>query len=717
MQTSVESKRADAPTTQRRAELQGLRTVAVALVVASTLGVPALAGGYIGLDVLLVLGGFLTTGVLLAEADNRRQLDFLGYWARRARRLLPLVTVVLVVTVFAAYLLLDDDQVDAVAAQALWTVGLASNWYFVREGAGYFDITPTSPLQHFWIVSVGQQLALVWPLLLALVLFLGARRRPFQRRYVNRPGRGRLVVLTVILVVLTAVSLAYALRSAEPGSVIFFSTASRLWEFTAGALLALALTRTSPLPDVVRAAASWLGLAGVLLAAVLVDTDAAVPGGPALLPVGATLVLLLGSIDETPYGAGQLLGLAPMRWLGDRSLGIYLWHLPAIVLATAYLDHRLTVVQAALVTAGAIVLAIVTYAVVEQPLAQAPTFSQGKRGLILLPASIAAVLVVSMVALDAVSTPPPVVAGTPPTTSASTPPTTPTATTTPPTPGMTIADGIAQTVTAADNGDPVSARVLSKLGGLAADTWVNGAPCISDYGTTTSDICSYGPENAEQTMVIFGDEHAAMWIPTLRTIAEQNGWRFYYFVKRQCTSSGARLLDAVRQGREEECDSWRQWAIDQITELAPDLTLLANDGTVAIAGEGEDRLSQDEQNTAWEAGMLETLQTLGAALPRVVAFSQTPVGSDPVVCLNQDAVTIADCTFLFGRKADAITTGTQRAVATSGTDYLDVESLFCAENRCPPFNLADLIYFSPGQVTRTYAIKLAPAMSDLLGIT
>lgn len=718
MQTSADIERAEAPTTDRRPEMQGIRILAVALIVASTFGVGSLAGGYVGLDVLLVLGGFLTAGVLLAQADNTRYIDVLGFWARRARRVLPLLTVVLVVTVVAAYLLLDDDAIDSIAAQALWAVGLASNWYFVREGTGYFDISPTSPLQHVWIISVAQQFALLLPIVFFVVLFIGARRRPNQRRYLSEPGRGRVIALTVLLVLGVAASFVYAMGTAEAGSVSFFSTLSRGWEFGVGALLAILITRTDPLPEPVRAIASWLGLAGILVAAVLTETDAAVPGLPSVLPVGATLLLLFGTIDDTRYGAGDLLRLPPLRWLGDRSLGIYLWHLPALVLATAYLDRRLTTLEAVLVVAGVVVLAIATHAAVEQPLGEAPVVRRGRRGLFLVPASVAAVLVVSMVAVDAVSSPPPVTATPPPATSTSS---SAPASTTPPvdplTAGETLAAGIVATIEAADSGDTVSSRVTDRLGGLAADTWTDGAPCISDFGATTSEICSYGPDDADQTMVIFGDEQAAMFIPTLRVVAETNGWRFYYFVKRDCTSSGARLLDAVRQNREEECDSWRQWAIDQIVELQPDITLLANDGTISITGEGDDRLTQAEQNTAWEAGMLETLQTLVPQVPKVLALSQVPIGPDPVICLDQESVLLSACTFLYGRKSESITAGTQRAVATSGAGYLDVTSLLCAGGKCPPINLSEFIYSAPGQLARTYAITLAPAMSDLLGIT
>lgn len=714
MQTSVMTERRTAPRLSRRPDAQGLRAVAVVLIVLGTLGVSGVKGGFVGIDVFFVLTGFLTTAMLLGEANQTRRLDVLGFYARRARRLFPLITLVLLVTVAGTYFLVkNNDQVGAIVSEALWAVGLAANWKFVLNGVGYDQINPVSPIQHFWAIAVGEQFFLVWPLLMLAVLFLGSRRRPFQRSYVKRPGEARVLGFGLVVLLLGAGSFGYALLSVEPDGVGYFSSATRLWEFAAGAMLAIGIGRLRDVPGPVKAAASWIGLVGIVASAALLDPTASFPGVPALFPVAATLLVLAGGIDGPAYGAGGVLGLAPVRWLGDRALGIYLWHLPALVLAGVYVARPLNLFESTVVMIGVVVLATVTHAAYERPLRSGPPFN-GNIGLVLWPASIALVTVVALVALDAVSSAPPVVAVPAAPTSSSPAPTTPPPDN-PPTAIEAIANGIVQTVTAADSGDAVSGSVLNRLSGLAADTWAAGAPCASPFGSTTSDICSYGPDNADRTMVIFGDEQAGAWVPALRQVAENSGWKFYYFVKRQCSAVQVRLLDAVRQNREAECDSWRTWAIDQIKKLKPDLTMIANDGSVTVTGEGDKRLSASEQTDAWEAGTLATLQTLSADLPRVAAFGQVPVGPDPVVCLNQKNVKIADCTFLAGRKTDSINNATQRAVATSGTEFVDVSGLLCAQSKCPPYNITDFIYFSPGQLTASYSRRLSPALTDLLG--
>ncbi|MBA2555723.1 MAG: acyltransferase [Geodermatophilaceae bacterium] len=717
MNTTADDEQATELGSGPRRDIQGLRAVALVLILLSSLGVSQFSAGFVGIDVFFVLTGFFITGLLVREANERRNIDVLEFLARRARRLLPMATLVLLVTLVASFVLFDDDdRIGSTATEALWASGLVANWKYFLNGDGYFEIFPTSPVQHFWAVSVGGQFTLLWPLLLLLILFIGARRAPFQRKYIHRPSARRAGLLVAVISLVGVASLLLAVMSAESGGVAYFSILTRLWEFVAGALLVLGVDRLGSLPGPAKAAMSWLGLAGIVAAAVVFDQDAPFPGTPALLPVLATILVLVGGVDGPRYGAGGLLSLAPLTWLGDRSYGIYLWHLPALVFAAEYVDQDLNLLEGTVITLGVVALSAVTYALIERPLRTGAPFNRGKVGLVLGPVSVAVVTVVVLVSQDAI-TAAPTIAGDPPPISTSTAPTSTAPPTTPPTPAQVIADGVLQTVLAADSGDSVSTRITDRLGGLAADTWTDDTPCISAFGSTTSDVCFYGPENAEQTMVIFGDAHAAMWVPTLRQIAADSGWKFYYFVKESCTSSGARLLDAVRQNREAECDSWRDWAIDQIIGLAPDLTILANNGTVAITGEGDDRLTADEQTAAWEAGMLETLQTFGE-LPRVVAFSQAPVGpDDPVVCLDQENVLLSACTFLFGRAADATNNATQRAVATSGSEYLDVTPFLCAGNKCPPINLADIMYSAQGQLTRSYAVKLAPAIAYGLGIS
>src|SRR5688500_3517431 len=163
--------------TGTRLDVQGLRAVAVVLVLLTHLGVPWLPGGFVGVDVFFVVSGFLITGLLMREREASGRIRLSGFYARRARRILPASTVVLLATVGYAAVALPASRVDEVVTDARWSAVFAANVHFAQVDGDYFaQDRETSPLQHFWTLGVEEQFYLVWPVLLVL-LFVAARRR------------------------------------------------------------------------------------------------------------------------------------------------------------------------------------------------------------------------------------------------------------------------------------------------------------------------------------------------------------------------------------------------------------------------------------------------------------------------------------------------------------------------------------------------------------
>src|SRR5919197_5057379 len=151
-----------------RDDIQGLRAVAVLLVVLDHAGVPFLRGGYVGVDVFFVLSGFLITGLLLSEAARRGSVSIGGFYARRARRIIPAAALTLLVTDVAAHHLLNFVRARQVISDSVWAAAFGANVHFA-QGTDYFARgQPPSPLLHFWTLSVEEQFYLVWPALLAL---------------------------------------------------------------------------------------------------------------------------------------------------------------------------------------------------------------------------------------------------------------------------------------------------------------------------------------------------------------------------------------------------------------------------------------------------------------------------------------------------------------------------------------------------------------------
>ena len=283
-----------------RSEIQALRGIAVLLVVVYHLWPEALPGGFVGVDVFFVISGFLITGLLVRELDRTGRISLAGFWARRARRILPAALVVLAFCAVATEAVAPESQWEQFFGEIVASTAYVENWHLADAAVDYqaLDDAP-SPVRHFWSLSVEEQFYLVWPLLVLLALAVGRRR------------------LGLVLGAVTAASFGWALhKTASDPAAAYFVTPARAWEFGLGGLLALA-----PALKPSRAL-SAAGLAAIALAAFAFDAGTAFPGVAALLPVlGAAAVI-----------AARSLSFRPLDALGDISYSVYLWHWPLIVL-------------------------------------------------------------------------------------------------------------------------------------------------------------------------------------------------------------------------------------------------------------------------------------------------------------------------------------------------------------------------------------------------
>src|SRR5665213_2087175 len=280
-----------------RADIQGLRAIAVLAVVANHLaGWPT--GSFVGVDVFFVISGYLITGILVREFETRQTISFRGFYARRIKRILPAGLFVIGATVCATRVLAGIDRYHFTAADAIAAVLFTANWHFAHTGVNYFNQSlPPSPLQHYWSLSVEEQFYFVWPWLMLGVLLIGLRLRFWRHDHTR-------LVSGVTVAVISCTSLAWAFaQTAHNPTAAYFSTFVRAWELGAGALVAIAAAPLARCNLRLRRGVALIGLLGVVGSLFVVPSSSGFPAPWALLPTLSTAAVL---------GAGA--GLSG-RWL------------------------------------------------------------------------------------------------------------------------------------------------------------------------------------------------------------------------------------------------------------------------------------------------------------------------------------------------------------------------------------------------------------------
>ncbi len=356
-----------------RQEIQGLRAVAVLLVVLFHLWPNRMPGGYIGVDVFFVISGFLITSHILREVDRTGTVSLSQFWARRLRRLLPASYVVLAVSAVGVLLFVPRLVWQQFFGEILAAALYVENWALALDSVDYLAAENTpSPAQHYWTLSAEEQFYLVWPLLVLLGIWLARRSGGSTSSTDGRGGRGGVFV---VLAAGVAASLAYSLWvTATNPALAYFVTPARAWEFGAGALLAFAPAAAKHLSPTVRSLAGWVALFVLLSCSLVFDAGTPMPGTAAVWVVVASAALIWVEAPRLAWSSDRLLTTVPARFLGDISYSIYLWHWPLIILLPYVTDHPLSTLDKISIFLATIALAAMTKRWVEDPVRAARHF-------------------------------------------------------------------------------------------------------------------------------------------------------------------------------------------------------------------------------------------------------------------------------------------------------------------------------------------------------
>jgi peptidoglycan/LPS O-acetylase OafA/YrhL len=683
-----------------RADIEGMRAIAVTLVVLSHAGLSGLAGGYVGVDVFFVISGFLITTLLLGELKRTGTVSLARFYARRATRLLPASTLVLLVTVAGSWMWLPATRFKSIVSDAVSATFYGINWRLASEGVQYLnaDAAP-SPLQHFWSLAVEEQFYLVWPLLLLIFALV------FKKT--TKP-----ILITLGIVV--AVSFYASVQVTESSApYAYFGAHTRAWELGIGALVAIGATRLATLPRLFAAALTWAGLAAVVAGALLFDESTPFPGSAAALPVLGAAAIIAGGCAAPRGGVATLLGLWPFQQIGKYSYSWYLWHWPVLMIAPFVLDMEPALGLNLALAAAALVIAVGSYHLVENPGRNQPWVkASAVRG-------IAVGLALSLAAAGFAK-----VGGTHP-------------------PALAKGDPAvvtAQAVVAAADPEAELQKIIAEsasLGELPANITPKpqkGHKDLPDYYQSKCHLeyaeivppgpCVFGDPDGKQTVYLLGDSHAAHWYPAMQSIAVEHGWKLVVRTKSACQAALVRTYAQVFKRPYDECYQWRDAMLAEIKQAKPMMVVVSsngnnNGGLLDEAGNWIDQGPEAERDGLWAAGWKATFQAIASRRTKLVMIEDTPwPGKDTPECLALNSRHTSRC----ARPTDGSMPFPNRQALVSqtardlGVTVIPTRTWFCADV-CPQVVGNLMVWRDNSHITTRYAQMLAPLLEARLPIT
>lgn len=645
----------------KRLDIQGMRAIAVALVVLFHAEIPGFGGGYVGVDVFFVISGFLISTHLFSELRDRGRIAYGAFYARRVRRLLPAALTVIVATVAAAAWWVSPLQFGYVVKDAIAATFYVPNVVFAYRATDYLADKTPSLFMHYWSLGVEEQFYLLWPVLLVGLFGL------FKLRT-------RRVAAISVIVAVSYVLCVWLTGFSQPNA--FFILFARIWEFGVGGLVAFVLlSRGRIFGERVGAVAGWAGLAAIVGSGVLFSTATEYPGDAVAVPVIGTALLI--AAGPARWGPAAILSLRPLTWIGDISYSLYLVHWPLLVLpvaATGYMHSSPMWLRVAIVMA-CVPLAWLLYTYVEQPGQHLSWLNSARpRRTLTMTAGVMAAVSTAILTVAVVQDP--------------------------------VLDARRPAVHAAPSLKPAGTPyVPSNLTPALSDS-AGGEPVIYANGchrgqwSTDPTGCVVGSNPGAPLVVLFGDSHAAHWYPALAMLADQGLIRLDNRTKSHCPSAQIHVVNYPR------CDEWRDKVVASVAATKPALILLGGWGTSYV--------SDDSDATAhWSKALTDTLSQLPSR-SRVAVLADTPsIGVPPSYCLGLFPDDAQRCALPRAKALDARVRQAEHDLAARGAfTYLDYSDYLCNDTVCPSILGDTLVYRDGHHLTVSMSSALAPVIAS-----
>lgn len=701
-------KRQKQPGTKKvlRPDIQGLRTFAVVAVVLDHL-LDWPSGGFVGVDIFFVISGFLITGLLLREQERTGTISFLGFYKRRAKRILPASLLVLLVTVAVSYFVFGWARFVSVLWDGLSAALFAGNWRFAIVGTDYFQADgPVSPLQHYWSLAVEEQFYFVWPWVMLLVFMLVARR---SSQGAARVGAG------VSIGVISVGSFAWALwESQNNNGVAYFSTFSRTWELGIGAIIAVVAPALTRIPRTIRPLLAWVGIAGMVVSLFAVENGPMFPAPFAALPVlSAALVIVAGT------GTSEHRFIWPLTnkvscYIGDISFSLYLWHFPIIIIGSQLIDAT-TPLGAGTLAAFFLAASIYAYHLVEDPLrkmdwwfdwdkrsrkhsGRPPVSESYKITALSALACMTAIMVVPLLLVPSKPVAPVAVA-------------------------PVVAGPLADTAAAALPPElgKLQAEIRASIGTIAwpalaptMDEAIAGAQAPADIlecgkigRLVDEQACTWGSANATKTAIVIGDSTSMGYVEGIRSLTESDPtWKVKSYGTFGCAYS-----DVPNENVEADCAARKEDAVNAINRIRPDLVFITNHYNERTP-EGVNRpLTQAEKASSVEAFVSKFRSSAG----KIVFIAPAPADKNIATCYTRVSTPATCMNTITSRWIDA--SMLEKALAEKlGGSYVDSRDWFCADAQCPTFVGTMPVKRDLAHATPEYQMRIAPVIVEALTV-
>lgn len=656
-----------APLTGHRTDIQVLRGLAVLLVVLYHADV-VFPGGYVGVDVFFVISGFVIGRILFHELISTDRLSFRAFYARRFRRILPALALMLIVVVLVAPLLAPIGAADVTNATAAASALFSANFYlFAHDVGGYFATASTlNPLLHTWSLAVEEQFYLAIPALLLVTWRVTARRTRFAPI-----TTARVLVAAITLISLFAcivLGWRQGLLAGRALSFAYYSPFTRSWEFCFGLGLVLLPARWVTLRHPTRIAFGALGYLGIAASALMFNDSTTFPSYRAVLPVAATALAILAAAP-TPRV------MRPLVILGDNSYGWYLWHWPLIVFAAALwpLAGATPLIIAAFV---ALVPAVLSRRLLEQRLVPRITRSQSLRSV--------GLLAVACIAL----------------------------------PFLAIA--LSQPITTRTNSavNVARAQEIADTGRLLkTDPCDRGVP----LGPDMSEECVVNPDGAT-TITLIGDSNAGQFLETLRPMAEVLDARVELAAYYGCPIIGTgEKLDGISP----LCSTYTRDTLNELRALPRDIVIIGSAPSDWLATH-RFRTAPEGAEARFVADASTALTAIIATGARTVLIEEVPKPEwaderwHPANCSALAAIIdIERCGFqAFDPRStvrfDRARSLRESIVSATGAETWNFDDLICVEHRCTQFIDGAGIFGDPAHLSKAGASRVTERMLDRL---